>query len=125
MIQRDIIGFEGLYQITDEGQVYSMKSKKYLKPKRDKDGYLLVNLYKDGKQYTRKIHRLVAFAFIDNPEGKKEVNHIDYQRDNNCVSNLEWVTRKENVKKQSIHGGGGCYHKKYLAKRKEAQYEIN
>lgn len=101
---KDIKGFEGLYQISDEGRVYSAYSKKYLKLRKDKDGYLLVNLYKDKKQYTKKVHRLVAEAFIDNPEGKKEVNHIDCQRDNNCVSNLEWMTHRDNVIYQAEQG---------------------
>ena len=103
-MNKDIKGFEGLYQITDEGQVYSLYSKKYLKPRKDKDGYLQVNLYKDKKQYTKKIHRLVAEAFLDNSDNKKEVNHIDCQRDNNCVSNLEWVTRRENIIWQANNG---------------------
>ena len=101
---KDIKDFIGLYQITDEGQVYSIRSKKFLKPTPDKDGYLQVKLYKDKKQYTRKVHRLVAEAFIDNPEGKKEVNHIDCRRDNNCVSNLEWVSHRENIKWQYENG---------------------
>lgn len=101
---KDIIGFEGLYQIEDNGQVYSLKSKKYLKPKKDTDGYLLVNLYIDGKQYTKKVHRLVAQAFIPNPENKKEVNHIDCCRDNNNVNNLEWATHRENVIWQAKNG---------------------
>lgn len=101
---KDIKNFEGLYQITDDGSVYSICKDKYLKPRKDKDGYLLVNLYKDKKQYTCKVHRLVAEAFIDNPEGKNEVNHIDCHRDNNCVSNLEWVTHRENVIWQAKNG---------------------
>lgn len=101
---KDIKDFEGLYQITDEGQVYSICSKKYLKPRKDKDGYLLVNLYKDKKQYTRKVHRLVAEAFIPNPEGKREINHINCQRDNNNVDNLEWATRRENIMWQAKNG---------------------
>ena len=101
---KDIKGFEGLYQITDDGRVYSIRRDMYLKPRKDKDGYLLVNLYKDKKQYTKKIHRLVGEAFLDNPEGKAEINHIDCQRDNNCVSNLEWTTHRENVIYQAEQG---------------------
>lgn len=103
-MMKDICGFEGLYQITDEGQVYSIHSKKFLKPRKDKDGYLLINLYKDKKQYTRKVHRLVAEAFLPNPEGKSDVNHIDCQRDNNSVANLEWMTHRENVIYQAKQG---------------------
>lgn len=51
---------------------------------------------KDGKTETRRVHRLVAEAFIPNPENKSDVNHIDFNRSNNCVENLEWTTRQEN-----------------------------
>ena len=101
---KDIKGFESLYQITDEGQVFSLITKKYLKPTPDKDGYLQVKLYINGKQFTRKIHRLVAEAFLDNPENKKEVNHIDCHRDNNNASNLEWVSHRENTFWQAQNG---------------------
>lgn len=94
---KDIVGFEGLYQITDKGEVYSLITKRWLKPRKDKDGYLQVNLYKDGKQYTKKVHRLVCEAFIANQDGKGEVNHKDCQRDNNDVMNLEWVSHRENI----------------------------
>lgn len=103
MIQ-DIRGFEGLYTVNDNGQIYSIRSNKYLKPRKDKDGYLLVNLYKEKKQYTRKVHRLVAEAFLDNPEDKAEVNHIDMNRQNNEVSNLEWVSHRENIIWQAENG---------------------
>ena len=56
---KDVVGYEGLYAVTSCGKVYSYKSKKFLKPLKDKDGYLQVNLHKDGEQKTYKIHRLV------------------------------------------------------------------
>lgn len=94
---KDIKGYEGLYAITEEGKVWSYRNQKYLKPREDKNGYLLVNLSFKGKQTTFKIHRLVAEAYIDNPEGKDTINHKDENKQNNCVNNLEWMTRRENL----------------------------
>lgn len=88
------------YQISNEGRVWSKKSNRYMKPLRDTDGYLRIRLSMgNGKARTEKIHRLVAIAFIDNPNGLPEVNHINHQRDDNRVDNLEWVSHKENSEK--------------------------
>ena len=62
----------------------------------DKDGYRLVTLCKDNKRYTRKVHRLVAEAFLGIDDTKTQVNHIDGNKDNNIVSNLEWCNSSEN-----------------------------
>ena len=116
-IWKDIMGYDGLYQVSNFGNIYSNITNKQMKPRRDKDGYLLINLHSpSGKSVTEKVHRLVALHFCEKPEGCTEVNHIDYDRANNNASNLEWVSRKDNVFKQKTHSGGGCYHKKYLAK---------
>lgn len=95
-ILKDIEGYEGLYQISNLGNVKSLISNKILKPKKDKDGYLMVNLYKQGKVKTYKIHRLVTQAFIENPNNYLEVNHRDEDKTNNYVTNLEWCTREYN-----------------------------
>ena len=97
-----ISGFEGLYEIDRNGQVYSIGHSQYRKPRKLKAwsngiGYLKVNLYKDGKQHKRYIHRLVAEAFIPNPTGKPNVNHLDCDLHNNAASNLEWCTQSENI----------------------------
>ena len=93
----DIKGYEGRYQIGDTGQVYSLVSKKYLKPMDDGRGYLFVHLTNGkGKLKNEKIHRLVAKAFIPNPDNLPEVNHIDENKYNNCVDNLEWCSVKYN-----------------------------
>lgn len=101
MMIKDIAGYEGLYKVTSEGDVYSVKRKKNLKPQKDKDGYYCVNLYDgSGKQKRFFIHRLVALAFIPNPEGKPTVNHLNECKTDNRLENLTWATMKE----QNHHG---------------------
>ena len=97
----DIEGYEGIYQVSNLGRVKSLnynrtKKEKILKPQLHRKGYLYVVLYKEGKGRHYKIHRLVAQAFIPNPENKPEVNHKDEDKTNNKVENLEWTTRREN-----------------------------
>ena len=107
---KDIKGYEGFYQVSNLGRVKSLSrsiyySKGYTvyrkgkikKPSFDKNGYPQIGLCKNGTVITRKIHRLVAEAFIPNPENKPEINHKDENKTNNYVDNLEWVTEKENV----------------------------
>lgn len=93
---KDIEGYEGLYAITVDGQVWSYKSNRFLSLIDAKDGYLKVGLYKDGKQRTFQVHRLVGEAYIPNPENKPQINHLDENKRNNHVSNLAWATAKEN-----------------------------
>lgn len=81
------------YMISNKGRVKSLvgSKEKILKPQKDKDGYLLIKLRnKNQKQFTYKVHRLVALHFIPQIEGKNEVNHIDGDKTNNTVENLEW-----------------------------------
>lgn len=108
MIWKDIEGFEGLYQVSNTGLVKSIrlvgKSKRVREIilKEDKQvtkhsTYLRVTLSKEGKAKRFSVHRLVALAFIPNPENKPFVNHIDNDASNNNVQNLEWVTHSENM----------------------------
>lgn len=96
-IWKDIEGYEGLYQVSDLGRVKSSYTDRILKGSKHITGYLVVNLYKNNIGSTKRIHRLVAQAFIPNLENKSDVNHIDENKTNNKVSNLEWMTTKENI----------------------------
>lgn len=104
-IWKNVLGYEGLYQVSNLGRVKSLCRKtrsgnisykvRILKAGLT-DGYERVVLTKYGLRNTKKVHRLVAQAFIPNPENKPQVNHIDFNRSNNIVTNLEWSTQLEN-----------------------------
>lgn len=94
---KDIKDYEGLYQVSNLGRVYSIRTNKFLKPKLNRCGYLSVNLKYKGSRVTKSIHRLVAEAFIENVNDLPQVNHIDEDKTNNCVDNLEWCSAKYNI----------------------------
>lgn len=105
-IWKDINGYEGLYQVSNLGRVKSLDrvdcSGRHrvgvtLKPGTSHNGYLFVRLSKNSKYSNKRINRLVAEHFIDNPLNKPEVNHCDGNKLNNQVDNLEWSTRSENT----------------------------
>lgn len=110
-IWRDIEGYEGHYQVSNLGRVKSLErymngrnggksllKERILKPIKNNRGYLNVNLSKNRKRKNANIHRLVAKAFIPNPDNKPEVNHVDTNKKNNRADNLEWATTKENIR---------------------------
>lgn len=109
---KDIEGYEGLYAITSCGKVWSYKSKKFLTPRPTKTGYLQVMLYKDGKGLNHYIHRLVAIAYVPNPNDLPQVNHKDENKENNYVNNLEWITHKENNNYGTRNERAGKGHRK-------------
>ena len=94
---KDIRDYEGLYAITEDGQVWSHRRQKFLKPSTSKDGYLRAGLHKDGKLRTIEIHRLVAEAYIPNPDNLPQVNHKSEIKTENFVGNLEWCSSKYNM----------------------------
>lgn len=104
-IWKDIKGFEGYYQISNMGNVRSLDRfdgirnlrGQSIRPNSKRNGYLQVGLRRDSKRKWTTIHRLVATHFIDNPENRPQVNHIDGNKLNNTVDNLEWATPAQNL----------------------------
>ena len=106
-IWKDIVGYEGLYQVSNLGNVKRLKGYKgrgkgyiveehLIQPSINSRGYQNVILCKNGKTKTFSMHRLVAIAFLDNSDNLPEVNHKDEDKTNNCVDNLEWCDRVYN-----------------------------
>lgn len=113
---KPIDGYEEMYAVSDEGEVISFHK---LKPRENNGGYLCVILCKEGKKPKQFfIHRLVANAFLPNPNDLPQVNHKDKDRHNNRVSNLEWCTAKEN----NLHAHGKKVSQYDLLGNKLAEY---
>lgn len=128
---RPVVGYELLYQVSNFGRFKTVEririhpaKGEQLKRERllsifKRDGYGNVCLIKDGVEKRTGIHRLVAEVFIPNPENKPFVNHIDFNRSNNCVDNLEWVTQKENIAHSIRHNRHNCGERNGHAKHTE------
>lgn len=111
-----VSGYEGVYEVSNFGQVKSVSTKKpyrngfrnakprILRPNIINGGYSQVALTRDKKRKHYLVHRLVAEAFVENPNGLPQVNHIDGNKQNNCSANLEWCTAKENMIHSSANG---------------------
>lgn len=135
---KDIKDFEGLYKISNKGRIKALERKvigkfnsvrtikeQYLTPTDNGRGYMVVALYKNGKRYFKKVHRLVAEAFIPNPENKSEVNHIDGNKKNNYVENLEWVTTKENCRHRQDNNLGNIEAATIAKYKPVIKYDLN
>lgn len=136
-IWKDIKGFEKRYQVSNLGRIKSLSKfinnnpnydsigyyskEKILKPFYNAKGYQLVKLYKNNEKYTKKVHRLVAEAFIPNYENKLQVNHIDGNKQNNKIENLEWCTNQENQK----HSWKYNLHKRRIGKENKLSKSVN
>lgn len=99
-VWKDVVGFEEYFKVSNTGKVWSKRTDRELRQCKIKSGYMTIVTRiggRSGKVYCLRVHRLVAEAFIPNPEGKPYVNHINSVRNDNALSNLEWVTAQENV----------------------------
>lgn len=102
-IWKDIKGYEGLYQVSNLGEIRRTKTKRIKKATDNGNGYLHITLCKNGERKNYYIHRIVADAFIDNFNNCKEIDHVDYNRKNNNVSNLRRISHKENIRHSIIN----------------------
>lgn len=96
-IWKDVPGYEGVYKVSNKGRLYSLKRFKVLKPYTNKCGYKMIMLQRNKVSHYTSIHRLVASAFLPNPNSLPQVNHKDENPSNNNVENLEWCTAKYNI----------------------------
>lgn len=117
-VWKEVNGYEGIYEVSSQGRIKSVKGKtthskkhgirvweeRVLKQKTDRLGYKRVTLWKDKKPKDFLVHRLVAFAFLEKPEGKDLINHKDCNVANNFVENIEWCNHAENLLHAYIHG---------------------
>lgn len=100
---KDIVGYEGMYAIEEDGRIWSYKTQRYLIHQLTKDNYYRVGLCKDSSRKKYLIHRLIALTYIPNPENKPFIDHIDRNRTNNSINNLRWVSRLENNQNTTVH----------------------
>lgn len=121
-IYKPLVGFDN-YMISNNGSLINGATGKMLKLRLDKDGYLRTNIYKEGKSVTVRIHRLVAEAFIENPDNKRLVDHIDRNLNNNNVTNLRWANHSENSMngKVSTRNASGYKCISYITSRNKYQ----
>lgn len=85
------------YLISDKGEIFNQRTKQMMKQYKDKDGYLVLNLSHKGSKKQYKVHRLVAQAYLPNPSNLNTVNHINHNKEDNTVSNLEWLSNLDNA----------------------------
>lgn len=121
---KEVVGSNGRYLVSSEGRVMNAKTKRILRTSKDQRGYEKVAMFKMDRNRRFKVHRVVAMAFIPNPEGKKQVNHIDGNKQNNRADNLEWVSNEENMhhaRKTGLFEG----HEEFCESRKKPVIATN
>ena len=125
-VWKPVAGYEGLYEVSNFGNVKSINWRKkgcsknlWLKP--HPNGYLQVELAKDGTRRFFTVHRLVANAFLSNPLGLPQVNHRDENKKNNCVENLEWCTASYNTK-YSIERRKNVEHREFRGRNSKYKH---
>jgi uncharacterized protein YaiE (UPF0345 family) len=131
-IWKDIEGFETLYEVSNYGNIKNKTTNKIRKLGVHSMGYWHVDLWIKGKQFNKHVHRLVANAFIPNPDNKPFVNHKDGNKQNNFVDNLEWCTPLENMKHARKNGyfdgkipiGSKCFNSKLNEKTALEIYDL-
>ena len=124
MIWKTIKGTNEEYQVSDTGLVKTTKTGRILKPSVTKHGYERVCLFKMDRERRYRVHRLVAEAFIPNPDNLPQVNHIDGNKRNNNAANLEWVTNHENAIHAKEHGLR-TKHEQFCASRRKRVIATN
>lgn len=120
----NIDGYDN-YQVSNFGRVRNSTTDRILKPNDDGHGYLNISLCKDKKKKTQKIHVLVANEFIEKPDGKTCVDHIDRNPLNNHVENLRWVTRSENSRNRSIASNNTSKFKGVSFHKRDKKYQAS
>jgi len=120
-VWKDVADYEGLYQISNQGRVRNAES--VLKTFVCGSGYREIILTKHRKRTPKLIHRMVAEAFLPNPDGKQEVNHKDGNKFNNDVSNLEWVTPSENQRHSRMVLGAKSFQRSVVCVELQRTYE--
>lgn len=131
---RAVPGYEGLYEVSDIGNVRNVRRNKLLRLTKTNNGYIQVSLFKNGIKTGLKVHRLVAQAFLPNPDNLPMINHKDENKTNNRVENLEWCTakynnnygsRKDKVRDTSINNGywTGLSNEEYMKEYREKNRE--
>ena len=121
---RPIVGFEE-YFVSSYGRVISTKTGKILKPALNHKSYQIVALYKAGKCYSRRVHRLVAETFIPNPDNLREVDHINNIRDDNKAENLRWATASENTRNREYCRQATSKYNGVMLKEKNGKWQAN
>lgn len=101
---KPVVGFEGLYEVSDRGSIRNARNGKLLKLQNSGNGYFKVGLCRSGQVHRHWVHRLVAMVFVPNPHNLNVVDHLDGNKQNNRADNLEWVTSKENSVRAYLSG---------------------